>query len=119
MSTPETYAAEESIRRQELLDDAFAPSTHALLDDLPVPGGAEVLDVGCGIGRTTRHLQERLPTPERVVGLDADADLLVVARDRSDSDGSVDLAYQEGVAEDLLFDFLKTTASTWSTPDFS
>jgi SAM-dependent methyltransferase len=104
MSTPETYAADESIRRQELLDDAFAPSTHALLDDLSVPDGAEVLDVGCGIGRTTRLLRERLPGPTRIVALDADSDLLGVARDRSDSSGPVDLTYREGTAEDLPYE---------------
>ncbi|MFB6232474.1 MAG: class I SAM-dependent methyltransferase [Salinibacter sp.] len=104
MSTPETYAADESIRRQELLDDAFASSTRTLLNDLSVPDGAEVLDVGCGIGRTTRHLRERLPEPARVIGLDADSDLLAAAQDRSDPDSSVDLEYQEGAAEDLPFE---------------
>ncbi len=105
MSTPETYAADESnLRRQELLDDVFTSSTRALLNDLPVSDGAEVLDVGCGIGRTTQHLREQLPQPERIVGLDADGDLLAVARDRSASDGTADLTYQEGNAEDLPYE---------------
>lgn len=105
MSSPETYAADESnLQRQELLDDAFASSTHALLNDLSVPNGAKVLDVGCGIGRTTRHLWERLPEPKRIVGLDANPDLLAVARDRNNLDDSVDVAYQEGDAEDLPYE---------------
>lgn len=104
MSSPETYAAEESIRRQELLDDAFASSSHTLLDDLSVPDGAEVLDVGCGIGRTTRILKQRFPQAERIVGVDADTDLLAVARGRSDPSGSIDTEYQDGEAEDLAYD---------------
>jgi SAM-dependent methyltransferase len=105
MSTPATYAADESnLRRQERLDDAFAPSTHAFLDDLSVPDGAEVLDVGCGIGRTTQHLRDRLPAPHRVVGLDADADLLTVARNRTGAHDASNIAYQAGDAADLPFD---------------
>lgn len=105
MGTPETYDVDESnLRRQELLDDAFAASTSALLDDLPVSDGVEVLDVGCGIGRTTQHLQDRLPTPDRIIGLDADPDLLEVARDRSTADGSVDRRCEEGDATALPFD---------------
>lgn len=105
MSTPETYAADESnLQRQELLDDAFASSTHALLNDLSVPNGATVLDAGCGIGRTTRHLREHAPEADRIVGLDADPDLLEVARARTAPDDSVDLSYQEGDAEALPFE---------------
>jgi SAM-dependent methyltransferase len=105
MSPPETYAADESNRRrQELLDDAFAPTTRAFLDDRSVPDGATVLDAGCGLGRTTRHLRDCLSAPRRVVGLDADADLLAVARDRSDPGGAAELTYREGDAHDLPFD---------------
>jgi SAM-dependent methyltransferase len=104
MSTPQTYAVDESnLRRQECLDDAFAPSTHAFLQGLSAPDGAAILDVGCGIGRTTRHLHEHI-SADRIVGLDADPDLLAVARDRTDTDGSVELTYQEGDATALPFD---------------
>jgi SAM-dependent methyltransferase len=105
MSTPTTYAVDESDhRRQELLADAFASSTRSLLDDHSVSEGAEVLDVGCGIGRTTRLLREHFPEAKRIVGLDADPDLLAVARDRSAPGGSVEVSYREGDAAALPFD---------------
>ncbi|MEF8797737.1 MAG: methyltransferase domain-containing protein [Salinivenus sp.] len=99
-----SYAVDESnLRRQELLAEVFRPSTEALLGDLSVSKGADVLDVGCGIGRTTRLLGNLIPDPGRVVGLDADPDLLEVARDRSDADGH-DLTYQEGDAAALPYE---------------
>jgi len=109
MSTDQTekrdsYAIDESnLRRQELVAEAFASATRELLDPLSFPEGADVLDVGCGIGWTTRHLRDELPRPARVVGLDANADLLEVADDRTQHDGAVRPTYREGDAEDLHF----------------
>lgn len=100
-----TYAVDESnLERQELLADAFEDVTRRLLDRLGVPSGAAVLDAGCGIGRTTRLLADRLADPGRVVGLDADPDLLEVARDRRPGEGPVEVDYRTGDATDLPFD---------------
>lgn len=41
-----------------------------VLQRLELDGGETVLDAGCGSGRVTRHLLERLPTG-RVIGVDA------------------------------------------------
>ena len=60
------YAVDESnLRRQELLAEVFRPFTTELLRDFSVPEGADVLDVGCGIGQTTRLLKDMLPSPDR------------------------------------------------------
>lgn len=52
------------------------------LSDLELDSRASVLDVGCGTGELTGVLTEETPPDARIVGVDADPDLLRVARDR-------------------------------------
>src|SRR5688572_4664623 len=51
----------------------------AVLDRLPLRGDETVLDVGCGTGRLTALLLERLPRG-RAVGIDFSANMLSTAR---------------------------------------
>lgn len=53
----------------------------AVLDRLPLVGDERVLDAGCGSGRVTELLAERLPRG-RVVALDASAAMVETARER-------------------------------------
>lgn len=53
----------------------------AVLDRLPLEGDETVLDAGCGTGRVTELLLERLPRG-RVLALDASAAMLAEARGR-------------------------------------
>jgi trans-aconitate 2-methyltransferase len=53
----------------------------AVLDRLPLTGDERVLDAGCGSGRVTEHLAERLPRGE-IVALDGSASIIDAARDR-------------------------------------
>jgi len=53
---------------------------NAVLDRLPLAGDELVLDVGCGTGRLTEKLLDRLPRG-RVLGIDLSSSMLVVARD--------------------------------------
>lgn len=99
-----TYAVDESnLERQELLADAFEDLSRKLLGRLTVPSDGDTLDAGCGIGRTSQLLADRLPDPGRIVGLDADPDLLEVARDRRPSEGAVEPDYRRGDATNLPF----------------
>jgi trans-aconitate 2-methyltransferase len=50
-----------------------------VLDRLPLAGDETVLDAGCGSGRVTRLLLERLPRG-RVIGVDASASMIESAR---------------------------------------
>ena len=53
----------------------------AVLDRLPLTGGERVLDAGCGSGRVTERLAERLPVG-RVVALDGSPSMIEAARER-------------------------------------
>ena len=53
----------------------------AVLDRLPLDGGERVLDAGCGTGRVTESLLERLPDGH-VVALDGSPAMIDEARDR-------------------------------------
>jgi trans-aconitate 2-methyltransferase len=53
----------------------------AVLDRLPLAGDERVLDAGCGSGRVTELLAERLPAG-RVLALDASAAMIEAARER-------------------------------------
>lgn len=53
----------------------------AVLDRLPLDGDERVLDAGCGSGRVTELLAERLPGGQ-VVALDASAAMIEAARER-------------------------------------
>jgi len=58
-----------------------------VLDTLTLRGNETVLDAGCGSGRLTAHLFDKLPTG-RVVALDVSAQMLSVARRELASFGS-------------------------------
>ncbi len=52
-----------------------------VLDRLPLDGGETVLDAGCGTGRVTELLRERLPRG-RLIGVDASGKMVDQARER-------------------------------------
>ena len=52
----------------------------AVLDRLELSGDETVLDAGCGSGRMTRHLVERLPEG-RVIGVDSSPSMIEKARE--------------------------------------
>ena len=65
----------------------------AVLDRLELSGGESVLDAGCGSGRVTAQLLDRLPRG-RVVAVDADAGMVEHARAMLGED-RVELHHQE------------------------
>jgi ubiquinone/menaquinone biosynthesis C-methylase UbiE len=59
-----------------------------------------VLDVGCGTGVLLRLLAARLPEAERLLGIDAAAGMIAVAKSKADDSR---LSFSEGVAERLPY----------------
>jgi ubiquinone/menaquinone biosynthesis C-methylase UbiE len=69
-------------------------------DHLALGPGDEVLDVGCGIGEVTRSYATLVQPGGRVVGIDASAAMLEVARERAAATG-VDATFRVGDALSL------------------
>ncbi len=61
-----------------------------VLARLELEGDETVLDAGCGSGRVTRRLLERLPRG-KVIGVDAAPSMIAAAREAFDGDDRVDL----------------------------
>lgn len=65
---------------QELVGPLFRPWASLLLAEVDLGPGDRVLDVACGTGIVARLARERLGSSGAVVGVDADARMLSVAR---------------------------------------
>ncbi|WP_128544226.1 class I SAM-dependent methyltransferase [Larkinella soli] len=111
---------EKNFERQILLAQVLAPHTRPALSAIPLPPGARILDVGCGIGETTRLLAEVYPDGT-VTGLDQDENLLAVARQKSFPAG-VKVEFVQGEAgrlpfEEGRFDFVFSRYILMHVPD--
>jgi len=83
---------------EQFVPALFRPWGPLLADSAGVSVGAHVLDVACGTGALTCQLPERVGEQGRVVGLDASAEMLAVARTKPERVERV-----EGRAEALPF----------------
>ena len=72
--------SELNLERQKLLAKVLAPVTDRLLSVLQLPSGARGLDLGCGMGETTRQLARTLDKPNEIVGLELNPDLVERAK---------------------------------------
>lgn len=73
--------------------------TPVLLDALAPAPGERVLDVGCGGGRTTLAVAERVGANGSVVGLDLSAPLAGIARERAREAGTANARFVVGDAQ--------------------
>jgi SAM-dependent methyltransferase len=89
------------LERQKNLAQIFVPSTIRFLDEVGDIGGSRALDLGCGIGETTRLLGERVGPSGSVMGVDFDPGLIESAESLT-SDGHI--SYTEGDVHALRFD---------------
>ena len=82
-----------------LVPSIFGPWAGELIDRARPIGPAErILDLGCGTGVVARRLRERLGGAARISGLDANADMLAMARTLAP-----ELDWHEGNAMKLPF----------------
>jgi trans-aconitate 2-methyltransferase len=70
----------------------------AILDRLPLAGDETVLDLGCGTGRVTAQLLERLGADGRVIGIDGSAQMVDEATRRLGGDPRASFARQDLLA---------------------
>ena len=102
-------------------DRLAAPMTawgRAVVDRLELRVDERVLDAGCGTGRITAMLRERLPEGE-IVALDGSASMIEVARDRLGDDGVTYLVadLQRPLPIDPPVDAVLSTATFHWIPD--
>lgn len=73
------YTIEETdLQRQHLLAQFLEPVSLNALKNISLPGYANILDIGSGLGDTTLMLNERFPN-STITGLDGDASLIEAA----------------------------------------
>ena len=65
----------------DVVSDPHVKWAEAVLERLPLRGDETVLDAGCGSGRVTELLIDRLPRG-RVIAVDGDANMVAKARER-------------------------------------
>ena len=98
-----SYAIDEqNLERQRLLTRILNPLTAPHLAALDVDRTGRWLDVGAGLGETTRLLTQFLDSTGACIGLDQDPDLVQVARDQEWGDHEI--TFREGDAMPLPFD---------------
>lgn len=84
MSAPDpdrTEPRDWDARTYDRVSDPMARWGTAMLDRLPLTGDERVLDAGCGSGRVTERLAERLPRGT-VIALDGSPSMVEAARER-------------------------------------
>jgi SAM-dependent methyltransferase len=84
-----------------LVPAIFGPWAEVVIAVSPPSPGATVLDVACGTGIGARVASRLVGPSGRVVGLDADEGMLVMARFVTRGDGGAPIAWQRGNALDL------------------
>ncbi len=68
--------SERAARRLAIQDEQFAAVSERLLDELDLPPGWRVVELGCGPGAFSRRVLRRLGPGGVLVGVDSSADLL-------------------------------------------
>ncbi len=81
------------------VSDSQFESGKSLVERLGVQGGERFLDIGCGTGRLTRWIAERVGPGGTAVGIDPLVERIAIARARSS--GIAALSFDVGQAEDL------------------
>jgi SAM-dependent methyltransferase len=73
------------VANQVALDATLTGVSALLLDEVAAPGGARILDVGCGAGDTTIALARAVGPRGTVTGVDISEPLLALARARAEA----------------------------------
>jgi demethylmenaquinone methyltransferase/2-methoxy-6-polyprenyl-1,4-benzoquinol methylase len=97
------YTIEETnLERQHLLAKFLNPLTILALQKISLKKGSKILDMGCGLGETTKMLSAFFPETD-LTGLDQDEALIEEANDTKGKPGS-NMKFVTGDALDLPFE---------------
>ena len=99
MASPSASASPAEIYDARFVPAVFGPFGERLCDALRIEPGHAVLDVACGTGALTVAAAARAGGEGRVVGVDANPEMLAVARRKAAT-----VQWHEGTAESLPFD---------------
>ena len=99
-------SGEKWVAAQESIDRQIEPLGLAALERARVGEGERVVDVGCGCGQTTLELARRVGTGGSVTGLDLSAPMLARARERAQSQGLSNLAFEQADVQTHKFEQL-------------
>jgi ubiquinone/menaquinone biosynthesis C-methylase UbiE len=80
----------------------LGPMAHRLLEGVALRPGQRVLDVACGTGIVARLAAPRVAPSGRIVGVDLNAGMLAMARDRA-SESGLQIDFRQGDAAALPF----------------
>lgn len=92
----------KNLERQRLTGLILEKHTNPMLDAMQLSTGIRCLDVGCGMGESTRLLALRSGSSGEVVGLDIDAALIETAKATPAAGARV--TYKQGDARQLPFE---------------
>lgn len=84
---------------EDHLEDVAGPPGRWAMERLALRPGHQVLDVGCGTGRTTRALAGQVAPGGRAVGLDIAAGMLTTAREHASAAGVDNAEFVNGDAQ--------------------
>ena len=84
---------------EDRLDEVAGPPGQWAMDRLGLEPGQRVLDIGCGLGRTTRELARMVGPEGRVVGLDISDGMLKAAREHAAQAGVANVEFVHGDAQ--------------------
>lgn len=82
-----TVLFDKFVRFKHLLIDGLSGHSNEALERHPHPGGARVLDVGCGFGDSTIRIARSVGTTGEAVGVDCAQNFVEAARDASSGAG--------------------------------
>jgi ubiquinone/menaquinone biosynthesis C-methylase UbiE len=85
-------------------DDVIADIGDLLLGAARLMPGERVLDIGCGCGATTLAAARQVKPGGAALGVDLSAPMLTVARDRADSDRTLQVNFEHGDVQTFPFD---------------
>lgn len=84
--------------RLKLLSEVLSPTTSRLFEEVGLGEGMSCLDVGCGGGFVSLAMARMVGPKGRVVGIDADGDILALARQDAEAEDHGNVEYRHADA---------------------